>query len=82
MAATAPLIGRSGGRLCRFYALRGFYIKDYTMQAYFIKCVNQSMGTEAMSTQLFYFESQAAAIVDTLNAKNDGYRYFLHAANI
>jgi hypothetical protein len=52
------------------------------MQAYFIKCVNQSMGTESMSTQLFYFESQAAAIVDTLNAKNDGYRYFLHAANI
>jgi len=52
------------------------------MQAYFIKCVNQSTGTEAMSTQLFYFECAAAAVVYTLNAKNDGYRYFLHAANI
>jgi len=52
------------------------------MQAYFIKCVHITMGTEAISQRLFYFQSQASEIVDNLNAKNDGYRYFLHAANI
>ena len=52
------------------------------MQAYFIKCVNTTMGTEAISQRLFYFYDQAIEIVDSLNAKNDGYRYFLHAANI
>ena len=52
------------------------------MQAYFIKCVNTSMGTEAISQRLFYFYDQAIEIVDSLNAKNDGCRYFLHAANI
>jgi len=52
------------------------------MQAYFIKCVNLSLGTEAMSTRLFYFYDQVREIVDTLNDKNDGYSYFIHQANI
>ena len=53
-----------------------------TMQAYFIKCVNLSLGTEAISTRLFYFYDQVVEIVDTLNAKKDGYQYFIHQANI
>lgn len=52
------------------------------MQAYFIKCVNSSLGTEAISTRLFYFYDQVVEIVDTLNAKNDGYQYFIHEARI
>ena len=52
------------------------------MQAYFIKCINISLGTEAISTRLFYFYDQVCEIVDTLNAKNDGYQYFVHQANI
>jgi hypothetical protein len=53
-----------------------------TMQAYFIKCINKQLGTEAMSTRLFYFYDQVIEIVDTLNAKQDGYEYFIHQANI
>jgi len=52
------------------------------MQAYFIKCVNVSLGTEAISTRLFYWFDQVQEIVDNLNAKNDGYQYFIHQANI
>jgi hypothetical protein len=52
------------------------------MQAYFIKCVNNAIGTEAISTRLFYFKDQALNIIDTLNAKNDGYTYFIHQTNI
>jgi hypothetical protein len=52
------------------------------MQAYFIKCINKELGTEAISTRLFYWYDQAIEIVDTLNAKNDGYEYFVHQANI
>jgi hypothetical protein len=52
------------------------------MQAYFIKCVNLSLGTEAISSRLFYFYDQVREIVDTLNDKNDGYSYFIHQANI
>ena len=52
------------------------------MQAYFIKCINKKLGTEAISTRLFYFYDQAIKVVDTINAKNDGYEYFLHAATI
>ena len=53
-----------------------------SMQAYYIKCVNLSLGTEAISTRLFYWYDQAIEIVDTLNAKNDGYRYSVQQANI
>jgi len=53
-----------------------------TMQAYFIKCINKQLGTEAVSTRLFYWYDQVIEIVDTLNAKNDGYEYFVHQANI
>ena len=56
--------------------------RGVTMQAYFIKCVNLSLGTEAISTRLFYFYDQVVEIVDTLNAKNDGYQYFIHEARI
>ena len=52
------------------------------MQAYFIKCINKQIGTEAISTRLFYFYDQVIEIVDSLNAKNDGYEYFIHQANI
>jgi len=52
------------------------------MQAYFIKCTDNVMGLESISTRLFYFKDQALEIIDTLNAKNDGYTYFLHQANI
>ena len=52
------------------------------MQAYFIKCTNKQLGTEAISTRLFYFYDQVIEIVDSLNAKNDGYEYFILQANI
>ena len=52
------------------------------MTAYFIKCKHNEMGTESMSTTLYYFESQACDIVKQLNTKNDGYTYFIHASNI
>jgi len=52
------------------------------MTAYFIKCKNNAIGTEAISSNLYYFESQALDIIKQLNAKNDGYTYFLHASNI
>lgn len=52
------------------------------MQAYFIKCINTELGTEAISTTLFYFYDLACKTVDELNAKNDGYEYFIHQANI
>jgi hypothetical protein len=57
-------------------------LRGKPMQAYFIKCINKQLGTEAISTRLFYFYDQAIEIVDTLNAKKDGYEYFLHAATI
>jgi len=56
--------------------------KGSSMQAYTIKCINLQLGTEAMSTRLFYFYDQVCEIVDTLNAKKDGYQYFIHKANI
>ena len=52
------------------------------MKAYFIKCRNNAIGSEAISSTLYYFESQAEDIVKQLNAKNDGYTYFIHASNI
>ena len=52
------------------------------MKAYFIKCRNNDIGSEAISTTLYYFESQALDIVNELNSKNDGYTYFIHASNI
>lgn len=51
------------------------------MNAYFIKCRSVE-GLESISTNLYYFESQAQEVIQELNAKNDGYTYFLHAANI
>ena len=53
---------------------------EVLMQAYFIKCINKQLGSEAMSTRLFYFYDQVIEIVDTLNAKQDGYEYFIHPA--
>jgi hypothetical protein len=55
---------------------------EFKMTAYFIKCKNNQMGTESISTTLYYFESQALDIIQQLNTKNDGYTYFLHASNI
>jgi hypothetical protein len=52
------------------------------MRAYFIKCKHNLMGTESISTTLYYFESQAQDIANELNSKNDGYTYFIHASNI
>jgi hypothetical protein len=52
------------------------------MNAYFIKCRNNVIGSEAISTTLYYFESQAQQIVDQLNAKKDGYTYFIYSKNI
>ena len=65
----------------------GLYVCSSTfggliMKAYFIKCKNNSMGTESISTTLYYFESQAQDIANELNSKNDGYTYFIHASNI
>jgi len=52
------------------------------MNAYFIKCRNNVMGTEGISSHLYYWESQALSVIQELNAKNDGYTYFIHAATI
>jgi len=38
------------------------------------------MGTEAISTRLWYFKDEVLAIVKELNSKNDGYTYFIHEA--
>ena len=65
----------------------GLYVCSSTfrglmMRAYFIKCKHNLMGTESISTTLYYFESQAQDIANELNSKNDGYTYFIHASNI
>jgi len=52
------------------------------MKAYVIKCVNNAMGTQAMSTRLFWFYDQVVETVDALNAKNDGYTYFVAEAKL
>lgn len=69
------------GRNLGLYVCRRTF-RGLIMKAYFIKCKHNSMGTESISTTLYYFESQAEDIVKQLNAKNDGYTYFIHASNI
>ena len=51
------------------------------MQAYFIKCKSVE-GLESISTNMYYFKSQALAIIQELNTKNNGYTYFLYQTNI
>ena len=46
------------------------------MTAYFIKCRSVE-GLEGISTTLYYWKDQAEKIAEELNAKKDGYTYFL-----
>jgi hypothetical protein len=46
------------------------------MTAYFIQCRSFD-GLMGISTTLYYSKSQAEQITDELNAKKDGYNYFV-----
>ena len=46
------------------------------MTAYFIKCRSVE-GLEGISTTLYYWKDQAEQISEELNAKKDGYNYFV-----
>jgi hypothetical protein len=51
------------------------------MTAYFIQCRSKE-GLTGISTTLYYWKTQAEDIINELNAKEDGYTYFLIERNL